>query len=63
MSLVTVFPYEYFCDEQGAFVRAKPLATAELIKSKGWRFVTEESLDVDSLQLSEGGRFHLPSTI
>lgn len=61
MSLVTVYAYEFFNAEQGIYQRADPLATLEIIEAKGWRPIRTVSLEVDSSQLSDGGRFHLPS--
>ena len=63
MSLVIVYAYEFYNAEQGAYERADPLATLEVIEGKGWRPIKTVSLEVDSSQLSDGGRYHPPSKI
>ena len=60
MSLVTVYAYRVYNAEQGAYVRADPFATMEIIKEKGWQLIVSEFLEVDASQIFDR-RYHPPS--
>ena len=63
MSLVTVYAYAFYSPEQDAFVPANVdvFATMEVIKADSHlRIIASESLEVDSSQLNERGRYHRP---
>jgi hypothetical protein len=65
MSLVTVYAYEVYIPGEDAFVPANVdlFATLETIKNDpGLRVMAHESLQVDSSQINERGRYRrLPS--
>ena len=62
MSLVTVYPYEFYNDEPGAWFPAGAFAKLEVIKGNNkLRQVMSGSWQVDSSQISEGGFYHPPS--
>lgn len=60
MSIVTVYAYKFYCNEQGALIRADPYATLDFIRLKQWEPIMSVSLQVDSSKVI-GGRYH-PST-
>ena len=63
MSLIIVYAYSVYSPEQDAFVPANVdvFATMDVIKADSHlRIIESESLEVDSLQLNERGRYHRP---
>lgn len=57
MSLITVYAYRFFSEEQNAFIRADPYATLDLIKLKQWEPIIADALQVDSSEIFDG-RYH-----
>jgi hypothetical protein len=60
MSIVTVYAYKFYCDEQGALIRADPYATLDFIRRQNWEPILSLSLQVDSSKVIDE-RYH-PST-
>ena len=63
MSLVTVYAYKVYSAEQDGFEPANVFATLETIKENELlRPIMSVSLQVDSSQINERGRYHPPET-